>query len=52
MDDDEIEEITGYLYTHWDCDACGETNETEGDRSGEDVKCTACDCVSHIGKVM
>lgn len=42
MDDDPDEEVTGYLYTHWDCPYCGEANESEGDVKGEEVTCDEC----------
>lgn len=37
----EIEEVTGYTYTHWDC-PCGEVNQEESDKTNEEVTCEAC----------
>ena len=39
----EIEDVSGYLFTHADCPECGEVNEYEGDCASRVVACTACD---------
>lgn len=39
---DEAEETYGTLYTHSECPHCGEGNEHEGDKSGEEVECEHC----------
>ena len=39
---EEIEDVHGYLYTHWDCPECGEVNEVEGQAVNEEAECPAC----------
>lgn len=49
---EEPEDVIGYIKTEWDCPYCGEPNSDEGDKSHEDVTCTACGQHAHIGRVM
>lgn len=48
---EEIEEVSGYLFTHADCPNCTDDNAFEGDCSGETVKCKYCDYEFYIGTV-
>lgn len=50
-DDEELEEVSGYIYTHVDCPNCNEPVEFEGDRSSENVICDACGFEFRIGLV-
>lgn len=36
-----MNEVTGYIYTHWDC-SCGMGNEEEGHVTHEEVECVDC----------
>jgi hypothetical protein len=36
---DELEAVTGYVYTHFDCPACGMPDEREGDIQGDVIEC-------------
>lgn len=49
---DEDAPVTGYIYTHADCPNCGEAGDYEGDRSHEEVRCTACGETFKIGGVL
>lgn len=51
-EDDEVEAVLGYLFTHADCPHCSDDNAYEGDRSGETVTCTACGKDFDIREVM
>ena len=48
MPEDEREDVTGYIYTHWDCPACGEVNEFEGQASNDEAECQECGCKVNI----
>jgi hypothetical protein len=50
--DEEMEEVTGYIYTHADCPYCLEQGDYEGDAQGETVHCTACGKDFKIGIVV
>lgn len=39
-----MEEATGYIYTHADCPDCGMEEMLEGDAMGEEVECEHCKC--------
>ena len=46
-----VMDTPGYAYTHWDCAACGEPHEAEGDISSEVRVCDACgekNRISHV----
>lgn len=47
----ELEVITGYLKTSWDC-GCGYVNYAEGDAQGDEVECDDCHEKYQIGNVM
>ena len=41
-DDDELPDAIGYMFTHYDCPLCGESDEAEGDVKGEVMVCKNC----------
>ena len=47
----EVEEISGYLRTEFDCINCGEVNSVEGDATDEEVACTNCSTIFRIRAV-
>jgi len=49
---EEIEVVSGYLYTHADCPACGINHEREGDCQGDIWYCDQCKCKFKIGTVL
>jgi transcription elongation factor Elf1 len=51
MDEDEDNEVSGYIFTHFDCPHCNEPGEVEGDAAGDTITCTACDGELKIGTV-
>lgn len=50
--DEEIEPVTGYIKTHWDCPACTLPHEVEGDAQGDTFECDECGFKVVIDKVM
>lgn len=38
----ELEKVTGWFFTHYDCPSCNEVIETEGDTRGETIECDVC----------
>lgn len=41
-DKDELEHVTGFIRTHFECPACGYDFDLEGDRSIETIECPDC----------
>ena len=47
----ELENITGYLKTQWDCPQCDSANEEEGDATSDTVECIDCHTKFKISSV-
>lgn len=50
-DNEEDNEVSGYIFTHFDCPHCSEAGEVEGDASGDTLICTSCEGTLRIGTV-
>lgn len=41
--DEEMEDVKGYIFTHWDCPNCDEVNQEEGHVADEEAVCQNCE---------
>lgn len=51
MDEDDLEDVTGYLRTSIDCPECNEPFDVEGDATGGVVTCPEGHRM-HVGQVL